>query len=110
VEICRPLELTDPSVVVGLLLALSPLAPDIAKLQLGGLLTFERRLEKTEQSQEALRGQVQAIALAQSQRQSMQVTFSQEGPIGQTPIHVSDVNFQTKKQEFLEASDSEGDQ
>jgi len=107
VELCRPVEATDPSVIIGLLVALSPLAPDVAKLQLGGLLTLERRVEEAEQAQKELAGQVQALDIKQSIRQEQHTHY--HGAADASPhvqFEIVGETVEEKKEEFLDDSET----
>jgi hypothetical protein len=106
VEICRPLELTDPPVVIGFLLALGPLAPDIGKLQLGGLLTLERRVHEAEQAQKELSGQVQALAISQSIKQETHIYGPNSAPSKHMRFEIVEKTVEEKKHEFLGASET----
>lgn len=109
VEVCRPLGPTDPAFLVGLLLALIPVAPDVQYLQIGSLVSIERRLKATEASQEALKAQVEAIVVQQSVRQEQHQHLHVAAPraTSHTTIRVAKEELQSKKEEFLDETEEE---
>lgn len=109
VDICRPLGPTDPPFLVAVLLALSPLAPDLQRLQIGSLLSIERRLKATETSQEALKAQVEAIVVQQSVRQEQHQHLHVAPPhaTSHMAIHVTEEELQRRKREFLEGTEEQ---
>lgn len=107
VKVCRPLGLTDPVLLMGLLLVLAPLAPDIAKLQIGGLLTLERKLEETQRAQRELQAQLNTLAFTQTVRQEQHLHFDEPGATPHTRIEVAEDILRAKAAEFLEGKENE---
>lgn len=111
-KVCRSIAATDPSFVVGLFLALIPLAPDVQRLQVGSLISVERRLEATEASNEALRAQVAAIVMRQDVRQEQRQYFymGEASATGLVQVVAPEDELRRKEREFLEfVEEKDGD-
>ena len=109
-EVCRPLGPTDPVFLLGALLALMPLAPDVQRLQVGSLISVERRLKATEATQEALHQRLEAIVVQQDVRQEQHQHFHMPEPsASQVDLGVSADELRRKQWEFLEGESNDGD-
>lgn len=110
IETCRPLAATDASFLIGLLLALAPLAPDVQRLQVGTIVSIERRLQASEMVQEGLRAQVEGVLMQQSVRQEQhQHVHLPPYATSHVNIRVAEDELRHKEQEFLRREDPLGD-
>jgi hypothetical protein len=88
-----------------------PLAPDVQRLQVGSLVSIERRLKATETNQEALRSQLEAIVVQQEVRQEQHQHFHMPEPSATSHVNivVSDDELRRKQREFLRGEPTDGD-
>ncbi len=100
----------DAPLVLGLLLALAPLAPDVQRLQVGTVVSIERRLRASEMAQEGLRSQLQALLVQQSVRQEQhQHVHLPPYAASHVNIRVAEDALRHKEQEFLRGEGRNGD-
>lgn len=100
IEVCRPIQPTDAVFLVAFLLALMPLLPDLQRLQVGNLISLERRLKATEASQDALRAQLQAI-VRQDVHQEQHLHMPEPSATSHINVFVSGEELQRKQREFF---------
>lgn len=101
---CRPLQITDPQVLVAVLLAMLLLLPDLKSLKIAGLVEIERSAVKAAdaaaKASEAVTMHLQALARSES-RASANINFSGTLPPGAL-IEVSEQDLDAKNRRFRE--------
>lgn len=105
VNVCRPLQLTDPAFLLSLLLPLALIAPDIKKLEIGGLVSIERKIEETQRVQREIQGQLTALALTQSVSQEQNFYVGEARTTPHMKIEVSEETLHDKAEAFLEGGE-----
>jgi hypothetical protein len=104
---CRPVQLTDPPFLLGLLLILALVLPDFSKVEIGGLLSLERRLQMQEERQTGLEKQLQDLNLRILQQVSQRTTVNVGRDIIEPDEDLRPLTrgLDEKAREFLDESD-----
>ena len=75
VEVCRPLNLTDPPIALGLALGLILLLPDLRRLSIAGVVELETKVNEQAARQDTLERQLHLLMMSQRQSQDNRVQF-----------------------------------
>jgi hypothetical protein len=105
VRTCRPLELSDLPIVLGLIMIIGLVAPDFKRVSIAGVVELEREVHEQGQRVEGLASKIEQLAVATSSARANVNIFDQRLP-PEVRIAVSDETLEEKARRLEDLDES----
>jgi hypothetical protein len=105
VRTCRPLELTDLPVVLGLILIIGLVAPDFKRVSIAGVVELEREVREVGGQVENLAGKIEQLSISASSARAS-INYYERGLPPDVDIAVSDATLEEKTRRLEDLDES----